>query len=366
MSEEAPVDYFENLIRTAGMGIIGTDAQLRVQFCNPAAADLLGRSAEELVGGDVRAIVPPERSELAGRLLERILQNGEPVEFELRYPRPDGKLLHLAVSISGIHQDGRVTGLSVFFRDLSRQLELLRDMAQAQKMAALESMAGGVAHHFNNILGGAITTADFALASDDPDLHKRTLGITITALSRANEVTHGLLSFAEGEHSETVTMDIHQTIERYIAGLEPMLRARNIRLESSIQPTSLALPPKGLTIVLDRLITNAVEAMAGGGTLTLQLEPAEAGHTVLRIADSGPGISQQVLPRIFEPFFTTKQAERGRTGSHTGLGLAVVHGIVKDLGGSISVTSAPQTGTMFTIRLPAIHLQNGSQTTGTA
>jgi signal transduction histidine kinase len=255
--------------------------------------------------------------------------------------------------LSLIRKENEVLGLAVFLRDLTRQLELLRDMAQAQKMAALESVAGAVAHHFNNILGGAITTADFALASDDPDLHKRTLGITITALSRASEVTHGLLAFAEGEHTDTVMVDVRHTIQRYVAGLESTLQSRHIQLDVDLQPTSLTLPPKALTTVLDRLIANAVEAMPSGGVLTVQLQPLANNQLSLRIADTGPGISEQIRPRMFEPFFTTKQPERARPSSHMGLGLAVVHGIIKDLGGTVTVTSAPDAGTTFIICVPA-------------
>jgi len=353
MSAELPQGYFETMSRSAGLGIVATDEHLVVRFYNPAAEELLGRPSAEVIGHHLLGIVPPERTELAQRLLERILQSGEGTDFQMRYSRPSGQAMQLAITVSPVVEEGRSLGMALYLRDISRQIALLRDVAQAQKMAALESVAGAVAHHFNNILGGAITTADFALASDDPELHKRTLGITVTVLSRANDLTHGLLAFAEGEHTDTLLVDIRQTLDRYIAGLTSTLEARGIHLETDIQPVNAAAPPKGITQVLDRLTANAIEAMASGGTLSIQLAPAPDDEVILRISDTGPGISEHLLPRIFEPFFTTKQPDRYRSTEHPGLGLAVVYGIVKDLGGTISVTSAPDTGTTFAVRLPA-------------
>jgi len=354
MSEQAE-SFFASMSRAAGIGIVATDDHLMVQFCNPAAEVLLGRPASELIGRHLIGIVPPERTDLAERLLERILQSGESSEFQFRYCRPEGGILHLAVTVSAVTDEDRVLGMAVFLRDISRQMSLLRDVAQTQKMAALESMAGAVAHHFNNIVGGAITTADFALASDDSELHKRTLGITVAVLSRANELTHGLLAFAEGEHTDVLNVSIPQTLERYVSSLAPRLKSLNIELAAKIEPVGGIAPPKGLTVVLDQLIANALEAMPGGGTLTIDLGRDGTGDILLRIADTGSGISEHVLPRVFEPFFTTKQPERAGPADHPGLGLAVVYGVVKDLGGTVDVTSSPDHGTCFTIRLPPEH-----------
>lgn len=354
MSADLPDQYFRSIVNAAGIGVIATDEQRVVRFCNDSAAEMIGRSAAELLTQPVISIVPPDRVELAQRLLDRIAVSGNPSDFDISHVRPDGTAAHLAITISPIRQDDRICGLAVFIRDVTRQMNLLRHMAQAQKMASLESMAGAVAHHFNNILGGAVTTADFALTSDDPDLHKRTLGITVTALSRANELTRGLLSFAEGEHTDTITVDVRQTIERYIVALTPTLQASNIRLDAHIETVPVSAPAKGLTTVLDRLIANAVEAMPTGGILYIALHQESDNHALLEISDTGSGISEQNRQRIFEPFFTTKQPNRYRPSNHPGLGLAVVHGIVKDLRATISVSQVtrPGTGTVFTIRLP--------------
>lgn len=359
MSAELPQDYFRVMSHSAGIGIVATDEQLVVRFCNRTAEELLGRAASEVIGHHLIGIVPPERMDLAQRLLERILQSGESLGFQMRYSRPDGQALQLAVTISSVVENGRSLGMSLFLRDVSRQIALLRDVAQAQKMAALESVAGAVAHHFNNILGGAITTADFALASDDPDLHKRTLGITVTVLSRANELTHGLLAFAEGEHADTLLVDIRQTLERYVTGLKPTLETRGIDLEVEVQPVSAAYPLKGIMQMLDRLTANAIEAMPSGGVLKLYLRPGPENDIILQIADTGPGIPEHLQPRLFEPFFTTKQPERNRSTDHPGMGLAVVYGIVKDLGGMVSVASSLEEGTCFTVRLPVEPMGSG-------
>lgn len=354
MPAEIPDHCLQSIVHTAGIGIIATDERRIINFCNQAAADIIGRPAAELLGQPVTNIVPPDRIELIHRLLDRVAESGSSSDFETRYVRPDAAICELAVTISPLRDNDQICGLAFFVRDVSKQMSLFRRMAHAQKMAALESMAGAVAHHFNNILGGAITTADFALANDDPDMHKRTLGITIAALSRANELTRGLLSFAEGEHTDTVTVNVCQTIERYVAALKPTLHTRNIRLDAHIEHVPVYAPAKSLTTILDRLINNAVEAMPTGGTLSIQLRSESDKHAILQISDTGLGISEQNRQRIFEPFFTTKQHDYRRPEEHPGLGLAVVYGIVKDLHGTISIAekTASHPGTMFNIRLP--------------
>lgn len=335
------------------MGVLAIDEHLIIRYCNGAAARLLDRPAGELLEAPITAVVPPERHDLAHRYLERTLAQGEHSEFEFRH-RPAGRPpVHLAVSVSPIiAEGGAVRGASIWLRDITRQVDLLRNIAQAQKMAALESMAGAVAHHFNNLLGGIVTAISFAETSDHPDGARRALRTTSHALARLESLMSSLLAFAEGDHTTTVQANLTEVVQRHMQNLAPALSQHSINLEANIQHVDLLLPAKCAITFLGCLTANAIEAMPDGGTLRIELRSTPTGGASLTIGDTGPGIREEDLARVFEPFFTTKSSDRTRPSDHPGLGLAMVHGIVCDLGGTATVENGPA-GVICRILLPA-------------
>jgi len=222
-------------------------------------------------------------------------------------------------------------------------------MLKSQRMSALGGMAGAVAHHFNNVLGGIITSIDFAQESDNPQTLRRVLKNTVAAVSRANKLTLGLLAFAEGDSTDPAAAEIHQTVRNFVNELLPRLKSRNIFLETDLSPVMAIMPVKRICTILDNLTANACEAMPSGGRLTLQLVQ-EHKEIVLRVSDTGTGMPAEAANRLFEPFFTTKTGTS--RDDHIGLGLAVVHGLVRQLGGTADLTSKPSDGTTCTIRLP--------------
>lgn len=354
MSDPRNDHFFQDMCFHAGVALVATDEQLRICFWNPAATRMLGGTAEEMSGKPIASIVPAERRELAEKLCARALEHGETSELDFQYHNLAGESRFLAVTISPvINPSGRRKGVSVYVRDVTRRMSLEREMAEGRKMSALGSMAGQVAHHFNNILGGVITSLDFAQSSDEPDTLRRAARTTVAALTRANALTQGLLAFAEGDRSESALGDLAETVRRHAAQLEPGLREQNIRLEVDLEPVEASLPTRQVLTILDNLTMNAREAMPEGGTLRLELQlfPGEP-KAILRVADTGCGIEPEHLQRVFEPFFTTKGFQTACPTQHAGLGLAVVHGIVKDLGGSVTVGSRPQGGTVCSVILP--------------
>jgi len=354
MSEPVSEDFFRDICLHAGVAIVATDTQLRIRFWNPAAARLFGRPAEAMLGGSIMAIVPPKRLKVARRLFERALHQGKISEFEFHHRDPAGIPVDLAVSIAPvIDERSTCTGISVHVRDVTRRIESERMTAEAQKMAALGNMAGAVAHHFNNILAGLITTADFSQNSDDPQVLRRALQTITSTLTRASKLTLALLAFAEGEHGEGPLEDVTDTVRRFVADLDPRLREMGIKLEADLQAIGCTLPEKQLYTILDCLTINACDAMPDGGIFRVELAPSSDGRDlVLRISDTGWGIAQEDLSRVFEPFFTTKAL--GPTGlmDHPGLGLAVVHGIVRSLGGTVTLCSSRADGTICSVQLP--------------
>jgi len=253
-------------------------------------------------------------------------------------------------------------------RALRRSEEKLRD---SQKMQAIGTLAGGVAHDFNNILTGILGEADLMLRLDasGPEA-RRAAGRILEAAHRAAELTQQLLGFARGGKHRNIPVDL----SRILADVEARLarerhdfgeKANEIRVERmtpSRGPYALGDPSQIMEVVLN-LAWNARDAMPSGGRLLLSAEeelveePAGCAardgvspgrYAVITVADTGRGMAREIRTRIFEPFFTTKERGKG-----TGMGLAMVDGIVRNHGGAITVESEPGRGTLFRVQLPA-------------
>lgn len=351
--ERIELDMLRHLCADAGVAIVAADAALRITYWNPSATRLLGASRDSMIGQPITEIVPAQRRELAQRLLTRALDRGEVNEFEFEHSDPYGRKVDLAVTVSPILDDqGQISGISVILRNLTRRLDYERQQAQSQKMSALGVMAGAVAHHFNNLFGGIITSIDFAKESSDSRALRRALQTTAASLERATEMTVRLLAFAEGDHTVTHNQDLTATVREYLENHRSELETRHIELQPALEEVGVELPQKLILNILDNLISNACEAMSTGGTLGVELHRVDDGNTILlRITDSGIGLTDEQIGRAFEPFYTSKGQEAGGE-SHTGLGLAVVHGIVKDLGGSVTLSSSEGGGAVCTIRIP--------------
>jgi signal transduction histidine kinase/CheY-like chemotaxis protein len=235
--------------------------------------------------------------------------------------------------------------------------------AQSQKLEALGSLAGGIAHDFNNILGAILGYGELA----QQELHeggtlRRYVDNVMHAAWRAKILVDGILGFSRSGMSERVPVNIQAVIEESLELLEPSL-PEEIRLEQNLAAGDAAVigDETQLHQVVMNLCTNAAQAMQTGGTLRVTLERslvskvrsltrgslAPGPYAVLAVSDTGSGIPPAVLERVFDPFFTTKGVGEG-----TGLGLALVDGIVLDLGGGIDVSTRPGEGTAFNIWLP--------------
>jgi two-component system, cell cycle sensor histidine kinase and response regulator CckA len=349
---EQPDSFFRDICHSTGVALIATDEQFHVLFWNEAATRLFGQVQPITAGQLVSDLVPADRREIATRLLERALR-GEVNELEFLHPGPQGQTRYLAVTLSGIKgPDGQMSGVSVFARDVTRRIMLSRQFAAAQKMSALGAMAGAIAHHFNNLIGGIITSVDFAQRSDNPDMLRRALATTTNSLNRASRLVRGLLAFAEGDRTESAARELPDILKEYIESIRPRLEEKSIRLETNIPPLHVSYPSKRILTILENLVTNSVDAMPEGGTLSLELRPLGLSEVELRVRDTGNGLCEENLPHVFEPFFTTKGADGSTVGEHAGLGLAVVHGVVKDLGGSVDLVCNRPSGATCTIRLP--------------
>ena len=256
-------------------------------------------------------------------------------------------------------------GAVVTFLEITERLSLENQLIQAQKMEAVGLLAGGIAHDFNNILS-AIVGYGYLLQtkmnSDDP-LREHVDQILVSA-DRATEVTHSLLAFSRKQILNPKPININALMKR-IEKLLFRLIGEDIELSTNLTDKDvISMADAGqIEQVLLNLATNARDAMPNGGHLTLDTQRVELDDTFIRshgygepgmftvisVSDTGSGMDKETMAKIFEPFFTTKEVEKG-----TGLGLAMVYGIIKQHNGYINVYSEPGSGTTFRLYLPAI------------
>lgn len=354
LSGQGPADFYARLCQHAAVAMVATDADYRIVCWNGQAEALLGRTAEEMTGRPILDAVPAERHKLVERLLTRTMSRGETSRFEVSMTHPrDGRTLQLLVILSAIPNTGpSCQGVAAWVIDQTQRKEMTERLAQAEKIASLGTLAGGVAHHFNNILGGVATFVDYALTADDPAAMKRALQMTTEAAARVAKITQSLLSFAEHDRHRTDLADLTEVVLTFAHLIERPLSEMNIKLSLELRPVPIvAVEANRMHQALGNLLTNAEEAMPDGGVVTIRLSRV-GDEAVLAFTDTGAGIKPDVLPMVFEPFFTTKGLLAGGDKANPGLGLSVVHGIVTEMGGRITAQSPMQQGATFTIAFP--------------
>jgi two-component system cell cycle sensor histidine kinase/response regulator CckA len=364
---------FEDAVGAAPQAIACVSAEEgRYLFANPAYGRLLGRSVEQLMASDayeiwVEGARPQDfaiEHEAAGRLAR-----GEIDQFQLDRPYiVKDRAPHWVRSTVVASRDsaGRLACLTIYLRDIEEERaalvakeEATARLQHAQKMEALGTLAGGVAHDFNNrllIIIGCTELLKRELPGGSPLMDSADM--VLSSAHRAAELTRQLLAYSRHQVLEPESFDLNQAVERMRPLLANLIGGR-VRLSTSLQAESAVFSDPGqLEQVILNLAINARDAMPDGGVLTLatgertvsqgeDVGVPPGNYVMLSITDSGVGIPEEVLARIFEPFFTTKPIGQG-----TGLGLSMVEGIVKQSRGAIRVNSRLGAGTTFTIYLP--------------
>lgn len=346
-------DIYEELVTRSPIGMLTTNRELRVVRVNPAARSILGITDGPVTWEAVVNAVSPRHRKAVGRLFHRVIEHGHSPKFEVPLPTNEGEEKNVQVRLQPIRDEaGAVTGAAVWIVDQTELRHRSDQLAQREKMASLATLAAGVAHHFNNILGGVATVVDYALTSLDFLAMKRALQTTAEATTRASKIVQSLLSFAEHPQRPDDLSDLTESVLTFAQLVEQPLAERGITLELNLDRVPITpVATHRIHQALGNLLSNAEEAMPNGGRITLSLR-ADERHVMLRFCDSGHGIPPGDLPMVFEPFYTTKGLHAGGEKMNPGLGLSVVHGIVVEMGGTISAESPPDGGACFTIRLP--------------
>jgi PAS domain S-box-containing protein len=348
--------------------ITGTTLDGVVTAWNSGAERMFGYSAAEAVGAPAAVFAPSADGADHAALLGRVAAGERGIRYDTQVAHKDGTTVDVAVILSPVFDNGMVVAVSAICRDVSatKRAEASQRAAeerahQAQRLASLGQLAGGVAHDFNNLLGIILNFTAFAAEQAADDTIHADLTQIRTAAERAVALARQLLVFTRQDTIHPEILDVNAAVAEAHAMLTRTI-GEHIELIAVSSPTPLTVyaDPGHLQQVLVNLAVNARDAMPDGGTLVIEATAADVGeqHTVqavdtsgryarILVSDTGSGMSPDVVARIFEPFYTTKPRGKG-----TGLGLATVHGIVAEPGGTIDVDSEPGIGTTFRVYLP--------------
>jgi len=345
--------YFRELCEQVGVALVATDRNLNIRVWNGAAARMFGAGAERMIGTSILSIVPAERRRGAERMLRRAVKAGETSEFEFEHRDSQGEHRELAAVITAVAtESGQKIGASMCVRDITRRIALQAELDESRKIASLGELAGAIAHHFNNVLGGIVTSIDYAIDAGDPALTQRVLEQTNRALVRATALVNGLLAFAEGGPRSGDLCDLTELVYELADEIERGIVGRGIDLTLNLPTLPVTpVPRTELLTVLRNITQNAIEAMPKGGKLTVEVETDARGVNIA-VQDTGCGLDEVTRSRMFEPFWTTKGVLSAGTGRGIGLGLAIAHGLVQRLGGSINVRSEVNKGSSFQVFIP--------------
>jgi PAS domain S-box-containing protein len=341
-------------------------------FLNHRICQLFGYPMQEAASLSVWDVVAPEDEPLFRDLIEEMASGQKPIRepHVLRLIRKDGTIFQAEVSTSLVYFRG-APAIQGTLRDVTEREHLQRQLQHAQKMQAVGTLAGGVAHEFNNILAGIQGYAqlmDWQLESDHPV--SEYLDNIEEGCRRAAALTQKMLAFSQPESGQALLVKVNQVIKGVQGFLKPTLPHRIvIRTELENHLPFVMVDPAQLEQVLLHLTVNAVDAMPGGGSICIRTRLADLDdgfwkahplaekrrYVEVTVEDSGPGIPEDILEHIFEPFFTTKEPGKG-----TGLGLSIVYSIVKSYKGYIFTDTRPDHGSLFRLFFPAAEDPEGT------
>jgi PAS domain S-box-containing protein len=364
---------FRKLFQESTDAIFIHDFEGRIYDLNHAALNMTGYPKASLLEMVVADLHPEADQQVAYQALEEVRRNGH-VRFQSKFMRADKSIITVDISSSVIDEDEGLVQRLV--RDITKQRKMEDQLWQTQRIEAIGTLAAGIAHDFNNILSPIILHTDMVLEDIPVESPIRfNLEEIHSASIRAKDLTRQILTFSRQTEQERTPLIIRPIIQETLKLLRFSFPSTiEIRQTFETKGGAVLADQTQIQRILMNLCTNAAYAMREkGGVLEVGLAGVylssadtvlnpnlEPGHYMkLTVCDTGPGMESGVKDRIFEPYFTTKGKGEG-----TGMGLAVVHGIVKSYDGAITVDSEPGKGTVFQVFLPKIEGQISSEPKG--
>ena len=360
---------FRSLIENVSDFIVVLEADGTVRYASPSFEREIGKN---VVGQNIMTLATDESRAEVENLLAAVQaksSGGEatsaPCEAEFRIQQQGGGVRTLEASATNLLLHPAVNGIVLNARDVTERRKLEEQLIRAQRMEAIGTLSGGVAHDFNNILTVILGHTEVLLqALKSSPAERAHLKSIDEASRRASALTRQLLAFSRKQVLQPRIFNLNTLI----VDLDKMLRrmiSEDIELETITDPHlgAARADPGQMEQVVMNLVLNARDAIRGGGRITIETAnvtldddyvrehagPRTGPHVMLAVSDTGEGIGADILPHIFEPFFTTKEVGKG-----TGLGLSTVYGIVRQSGGNVFVYSQPGRGTTFKVYLPRV------------
>lgn len=360
-------EVYRSLLNSSADAIVIYDLEGKTQYVSPAFTNLFGWKLEEV--RNIRIpFVPESEKEASDAVIRELIEQGKPCQgYETKRFTKNGRILEVSISASRYDDHtGSPAGILVIIRDISKRKQLEAQLTMAQKMEAIATLAGGIAHDHNNMMMGILGSVSLMLNTmDSSHPHYDHVKRIENLIHSSSKLTSQLLGYARQGKYEIKPLDLNELVRESAETFGRTRKEIEIHLELSRELRALEADKSQIEQILMNLFINAADAMPKGGTLSITsanlthleirgkpYQPKPGNYLELRLQDTGVGMDEKTMERIFEPFFTTKEMGRG-----TGLGLASVYGIVKSHRGYIDVESAEGQGTTFTIYLPATEKQ---------
>ncbi len=349
-------------VEQSPVSIVITDVDGRAQYVNSKFTEMSGRTLEDLMSDRAQVLRDGHASDASYGEFWKTLRSGGEWRGELSTERTKGITVWESVKASCLRSpSGEITNFLCLREDITERKKLETELRQSHKMESLGTLAGGIAHDFNNLLAIINGYAEFCQqGTPTPAILEKSLREIHRAAQRASGLVRQILTFSRKNEVRFSAVDLNQLVRDLVALLAetfPRTVVFNLQLEERLTP--LLADQNQLQQIILNLCVNARDAMPAGGTLTIRTATrpgtslnhpgvdATRGYACLEVGDTGTGMTPEVRARIFEPFFTTKPGHQG-----TGLGLAVVYGIVVSHHGCIDVLSSVGVGSTFHVSLP--------------
>jgi PAS domain S-box-containing protein len=371
---------YRELAESLPQVIFEIDAKGNLVYLNQKGYDLFGYTSADLAGGfNVLDGFVPEDRERAARNIALSLQGHRQGKNEYTVIRKDGATIPVEIHAERVLHENTATGIRGVLLDLTpnrraqeERERLEAQLQQAQKMEAIGALAGGIAHDFNNILSAIIGYTELAMLNEGAEHCQAELKQALLAANRARDLIKQILAFSRQTDEERMPIRVGLVTKECVKFLRATIPS-TIAIQTRIDEKSGTVLANSVELhqIIMNLCTNALHAIGDqGGKLEIAVEETEIDHAQTQgtlgldvgpyvrvsVTDTGGGIPPEILGKIFDPYFTTKAK-----GVGTGLGLAVVHGIVRKSGGAIQVESVPGRGTTFHILLPRVDQPSAQQ-----
>ena len=364
-------EVYRSLLHTSADAILMYDLDGKVSYLSPAFTTLFGWTLEELKGNRLQFLPKSEKKESMAGIMG-IIEDGKAIQgFETKRYSKNGRLINVSMSGSRFNDaKGNPAGILVLIRDISERTKLEAQLQQAQKMEAIATLAGGVAHEFNNALMGIMGNIEM-LKWDFPEDERRDKSFEAMNESghRMSRLTDQLLAYSEGGKYNAKNLKLDDFVIETLPILQHDLNPE-ARVETRFQKdiSYIRADHAQMQMVLSAILANSNEAIEDEGIIRIGAENKDIDeaftkqhpglkpglYVCLTIEDNGKGMDEETIDGIFEPFFTTKFQGRG-------MGMAAVYGIIKGHDGAITVESEPGKGSVVRIYLPAVEAKEDAK-----